>query len=99
MERLINEEISKESIMSTSAVLEDITKEATVWRHKIHRHPELAYEELRTSDLIAEVLTDAGIEVFRGIGGTGVIGILRKGQGKKSIGLRADMDALPLSEE
>ena len=52
MERLINEEISKESIMSTSAVLEDITKEATVWRHKIHRHPELAYEELRTSDLL-----------------------------------------------
>ncbi len=99
MEKIIDEEISKGSIMSTSAVLENITKEATVWRHKIHRHPELAYEELRTSDLIAEVLTDAGIEVFRGIGGTGVIGVLRKGEGKKSIGLRADMDALPLSEE
>jgi amidohydrolase len=67
-------------------------------RRDLHAHPELAYEEHRTSDLIAAKLASWGIEVHRGLGGTGVVGVLRNGSSKKSIGLRADMDALPIAE-
>src|SRR5512137_2626211 len=67
-------------------------------RRDIHAHPELAYEEHRTSDLIAAKLASWGIEVHRGLGGTGVVGVLRNGSSQKSIGLRADMDALPIAE-
>ncbi|AQS42403.1 MAG: Amidohydrolase [Candidatus Tokpelaia hoelldobleri] len=68
-------------------------------RHDIHAHPELAFEEKRTSELVANLLAEWGFEVTRGFGKTGVIGTLRAGDGKKSIGLRADMDALPIHEE
>jgi hippurate hydrolase len=67
-------------------------------RHHIHQHPELAYEEHATSDLVAQRLAEWGYEVHRGLGGTGVVGRLRQGSGGKSIGLRADMDALPITE-
>src|SRR5512137_335248 len=67
-------------------------------RRDIHTHPELAYEEHRTSDKVAELLAGWGIEVHRGLGGTGVVGRLRSGSGRRSIGLRADMDALPIAE-
>jgi hippurate hydrolase len=67
-------------------------------RHHIHQHPELAFEEHATSDLVAQRLAEWGYEVHRGLGGTGVVGRLRQGNGGKSIGLRADMDALPLTE-
>lgn len=67
-------------------------------RRDIHRHPELAFEEQRTSDLIACTLESWGLKVHRGLAGTGVVGILRCGTGNKSIGLRADMDALPIQE-
>ncbi len=67
-------------------------------RRDIHAHPELRYEETRTSDLVARKLTEWGIEVHRGLGGTGVVGTIRHGKSKKSIGLRADMDALPIQE-
>ncbi|WP_337262635.1 MULTISPECIES: M20 aminoacylase family protein [unclassified Serratia (in: enterobacteria)] len=67
-------------------------------RHDIHQHPELGYQEHRTSELIAQYLTHWGYKVIRGIGGTGVVGILKAGNGTKSIGLRADMDALPIEE-
>jgi len=67
-------------------------------RRDLHAHPELAYEERRTSDKVAGLLQDWGIEVHRGLGGTGVVGVLRNGAGKRSIGLRADMDALPIAE-
>ncbi|WP_316904157.1 M20 aminoacylase family protein, partial [Ralstonia mannitolilytica] len=66
-------------------------------RRDIHAHPELCFEEQRTSDLVAAKLTEWGIEVHRGLGKTGLVGIIRNGDGK-SIGLRADMDALPLAE-
>ena len=79
--------------------LEPLTREVMSWRHDIHKHPELGYEEVRTSKLVIEILKDLGIEVRSGIGGTGVIGIMKKGNGGKSIGLRADLDALPLREE
>ncbi|EKV31492.1 Catalyzes the cleavage of p-aminobenzoyl-glutamate to p-aminobenzoate and glutamate, subunit A [Caenispirillum salinarum AK4] len=68
------------------------------WRHDIHRHPELAFEEHRTAALVAEKLRGFGFdEVVEGIGGTGVVGVLRQGDGPM-IGLRADMDALPIVE-
>ncbi|AZE83428.1 N-acyl-L-amino acid amidohydrolase [Pseudomonas orientalis] len=67
-------------------------------RRDIHRHPELAFEERRTADLIASQLESWGLTVHRGLAGTGVVGILRCGTGDASIGLRADMDALPVQE-
>ena len=68
-------------------------------RRHLHAHPELAFEELETSELVASKLASWGIEVVRGVGKTGVIGVLRNGSGRRAIGLRADMDALPMQEE
>ncbi|WP_029044678.1 M20 aminoacylase family protein [Cupriavidus sp. amp6] len=68
-------------------------------RHQIHAHPELAFEERRTSDLVAEQLAAWGYAVHRGLGTTGVVGTLRKGDGGKALGIRADMDALPIQEQ
>jgi amidohydrolase len=72
--------------------------ELTEWRHDIHAHPELGFEEQRTSDFVAQKLAEFGCEVFRGIGKTGVVGRLRAGDSARSIGLRADMDCLPIEE-
>ena len=72
--------------------------ELTEWRRDIHAHPELGFEEHRTSKLVAQRLTEFGYEVFRGIGKTGVVGRLRVGSSSCSIGLRADMDCLPIQE-
>jgi hippurate hydrolase len=72
--------------------------ELTAFRRDIHAHPELGFEETRTSDLVAAKLEAFGVEVHRGIGKTGVVGVLRAGKGKKTLGLRADMDALPIAE-
>jgi len=73
--------------------------EMTEWRRDIHAHPELGFEETRTSDIVAEKLESFGLEVHRGIGRTGVVASLRVGNSPKAIGLRADMDALPILEE
>jgi hippurate hydrolase len=67
-------------------------------RQQIHQHPELGFEEFRTSELVAGKLTQWGYAVRRGLGGTGVVGQLRRGDGGKRLGLRADMDALPIQE-
>lgn len=67
-------------------------------RHDLHRYPELAFQELRTSKLVASKLSSWGYEVATGIAGTGVVATLRRGEGKKRIGIRADMDALPIEE-
>jgi hippurate hydrolase len=71
--------------------------EMTSWRHDLHAHPELGFEEHRTSEFVAGKLAEFGCEVHRNIGKTGVVGVLRTGHGP-SIGLRADMDALPIHE-
>jgi amidohydrolase len=73
--------------------------ELTAIRRDIHAHPELGFEEQRTSELVARKLAEWGIEVHRNIGGTGVVGVLRRGNGQASVGLRADMDALPMQED
>src|SRR3984885_7702667 len=72
--------------------------ELTTIRRDIHAHPELGLEEFRTADLVAQKLQEWGIEVHRNVGKTGVVGVLRNGNGQASVGLRADMDALPILE-
>ncbi|HMS06995.1 MAG TPA: amidohydrolase, partial [Burkholderiaceae bacterium] len=67
-------------------------------RHDIHRHPELGFEEVRTSELVAERLAAWGYTVTRGIGGTGLVGQLKRGSGSKRLGIRGEMDALPIQE-
>ncbi len=67
-------------------------------RRDIHQHPELAFEEHRTSDLVAAKLESWGYAVHRGLGGTGVVGTLKRGQSARRLGVRADMDALPIQE-
>jgi len=73
-------------------------EEMAAWRRDLHAHPELGFEERRTAEAVAKKLAGFGIEVHRGIGRTGVVGVLRAGSGARRIGLRADMDALPIAE-
>ncbi|MCX7383278.1 MAG: M20 family metallopeptidase [Alphaproteobacteria bacterium] len=73
--------------------------ELTEIRRDFHAHPELGLEEFRTADIVARKLESWGIEVHRGVGVTGVVGVIRKGSGKTRIGLRADMDCLPMEEQ
>lgn len=74
-------------------------QEMETWRHHLHMGPELAFEEAATSDYIASLLTSWGYEVVSGLGKTGIVATMRVGSGSKLIGLRADMDALPVTEE
>lgn len=67
-------------------------------RRDIHAHPELCFQEVRTADLVAAKLTEWGIPIHRGLGTTGVVGIVKNGTSSRAIGLRADMDALPMQE-
>src|SRR5579864_218437 len=72
--------------------------ELTGWRRDIHSQPELGFEETRTAEFVAQKLEQFGVEVTRGVGKTGVVGRLRAGNSPRSIGLRADMDCLPILE-
>lgn len=74
-------------------------EQITGWRHHLHRYPELAFEERHTAEYIAGLLRSWGYEVATGIGKTGIVASLRNGDGTKSIGLRADIDALPVAEK
>ena len=84
--------------MTTLDDLAPLHADMTAWRRDIHAHPELGFAETRTADLVAGRLEAFGLEVARGIGRTGVVGTLRAGSGQRSLGLRADMDALPIAE-
>ncbi|MBV8697128.1 M20 aminoacylase family protein [Bradyrhizobium sp.] len=85
--------------MPTIDRIQGYADELTAIRRDLHAHPEIGFEEVRTSGIVADKLKAWGIEVHRGLGGTGVVGVLRgKGAGNKRIGLRADMDALPMEE-
>jgi len=82
--------------------IKDFIPEMNEWRHYIHENPEIAYEEHNTSDFIAAKLTEFNIEVHRGLGGTGIVGVIHgkdNGASKKSLGIRADIDALPMTEK
>src|SRR5450756_1247918 len=73
--------------------------EMVEWRHDIHAHPETAFEEQRTSALVAKKLESFGLRTHQGLGRTGVVGTLVSGSGKRAVGLRADMDALHIHEK
>ncbi len=81
------------------AAIRTFHDELTAIRRDLHAHPELGLEEHRTSEIVAKKLAEWGIEVHRGIGKTGVVGVLRRGSGGPRIGLRADMDCLPIEEQ
>jgi hippurate hydrolase len=87
---------------TTAATLEQVRgyyADLTAIRRDIHAHPELGLETHRTADIVARLLQSWGIEVHRMVNGAGVVGVLRSGNGPRSIGLRADMDALPINEQ
>jgi len=89
------------SFASTDVVLPELLDDAEAMRairRDIHAHPELCFEEERTSDLVARTLANWGVEVHRGLGKTGVVGVIQGRPGKRALGLRADMDALPVTE-
>lgn len=77
----------------------DFKEQLTTWRHYLHQHPETAFEEHVAPRLVADEMRKAGIDVVEGVGKTGVVGTLRCGEGKGCIGIRADMDALPITEK
>ena len=81
------------------ADIEAMQDELKAWRRDIHAHPELGFEENRTADFVAQKLQEFGVQVHRGVGKTGLVGVLREGNETRSIGLRADMDALPILEQ
>lgn len=76
-----------------------LAKKVAEWRRHIHQYPELSTKEFKTAEFVANKLETFGLEVHRGIGGTGVVGILKNGTSTRSIGLRADMDALQIHEQ
>jgi len=84
--------------MGTADSLPEIATRVAAIRRDVHAHPELAFAERRTAELVASQLERLGVETHRGIAGTGVVGRLRRGSSDRAIGLRADMDALPLDE-
>ena len=87
--------------MNIKQKIEQITPAMIEWRHSIHEKPEVAYQEKDTSDFISKKLNEFGIEVHQGIGKTGIVGIIKgkNSNSKKTIGIRADMDALPMTEK
>ena len=80
-----------EPILSDVAAIQAI-------RRDIHAHPELCFKEERTADVIAKALTEWGIPIHRGMGTTGVVGIVKNGTSNRAVGLRSDIDALPMTE-
>ena len=85
--------------MPVVAEIAAMAEELVAWRRDIHAHPELGFEEDRTAAFVAAKLEEFGIQVTRGIGKTGVVGVLKVGNETKAVGLRADMDALPIMEQ
>ncbi len=85
--------------MSAIDAIRGFADELTAIRRDLHSNPELGLEEHRTAEIVAKKLEEWGIEVHRGVGVTGVVGVLRRGSGKAAVGLRADMDCLPMEEQ
>jgi hippurate hydrolase len=88
--------------MKTYCAVQDLERsrdELVAWRHAIHQHPELAFKETATARMVADKLVAWGYAVTEGVGTTGVVGTLKSNNGSRSIGLRADMDALPIAEQ
>lgn len=86
--------VDAENVLSSKLIAE-----AVGWRQHLHKHPELAFKETKTAEFIASQLSLFGLTVHRGLGGTGVVGTLTRGTSRRTIGIRADMDALPIEEQ
>ncbi len=86
-------------IKSNGVEFGDLALRMRQWRKAIHQHPETAYEEVVTAQLVSDILTEYGIEHYKNIAETGIVAVLKNGTSNNSIGLRADMDALDLDEE
>ena len=82
-----------------NSVTQTYEKEMIAWRHDFHAHPELNFDLNITSAKVAEILLSLGLDVYEGIGKKGIVAVLKNGDSSKSIGIRADMDALPVNEE
>ncbi|MBN26408.1 MAG: peptidase M20 [Alteromonadaceae bacterium] len=85
--------------MNQDIEIEDLLEDLVTFRRDIHANPELAYKEVKTAEKVADSLREIGLDVTTGVGKTGVVGSLKVGNSSRSIGLRADMDALPIVEE
>ena len=85
--------------MQPDKLIDDLLPPLVVLRRDPHAHPDLAFEERRTADIVAAALRLLGLDVSEGIAGTGVIGTMRQGSSRRAAGLRADMDALPIAEQ
>lgn len=81
------------------ALSPDLITEAVSWRRYLHKHPELAFNERQTAGFVASKLAQFGLRVHRGLAGTGVVGTLTRGTGRRTIAIRADMDALAIQEQ
>jgi len=92
--------IDEATTMDAIDAIEESTLQGQLksWRRHLHQHPETGFEEVNTSDYVARILTTLGLDVHRGIGGTGVVANLTVGTGTRAIGIRADMDALNIAE-
>jgi amidohydrolase len=91
-----NASLREGKMMDVDGFVTDLTS----WRHHLHQHPEFGFEEMQTASFVAEKLRSFGItEITEGIGGTGVVAVIRRGTGKRVIALRADMDALRIAEQ
>src|ERR1700744_6360869 len=90
----------REMIMSGPLHIDQSLVDDTIqWRRHLHAHPETAFDEHATSEFVASKLQEFGLEVDRGLGGTGVVGTLKRGASRAAVGLRADMDALFIHEQ
>jgi hippurate hydrolase len=85
--------------MTTIEAISTFHDDLVTWRRDIHAHPELGFEETRTSDVVADKLASFGLDVHRGLAKTGIVATLQAGTSDQAIGLRADMDALPIQED
>ena len=90
---------NRKTEMPNIELIDSYAEELTAIRRDLHAHPEVGFEEIRTSGIVAEKLTKWGVEVHRGLGVTGVVGVVKgRGDNGRRVGLRADMDALPMEE-
>lgn len=88
-----------DTLRKTPALSPELHQKLTVWRRHLHAHPELSLQEKETSAFVQDKLTELGIPFEAGIGGHGIVATLRRGHAQRRVGLRADMDALPITED
>lgn len=94
-----DEPLPTTSTPTQRAAVDDLMPDLVALRRDLHAHPELAFQERRTAGIVAAALRLLGLDVHEGLGGTGIVGTLRHGSSGRTVGLRADMDALPMAEQ